>query len=84
MIETNDILLVSPYNTNRVKYLQQFHTMAKERKIKRSSKNLANFRTTLGPKAIKIFEPVMHQDLQDQNENQRGNIFLIMKPKKNL
>lgn len=72
MIETNDIELSSPYCINRVKFLQQFHTMARERKIKRSSKYLADFKTILDSKAIKLFEPDMHQALQDKIDNQRA------------
>ena len=66
------LLLVPPYTINRMKYLQQFHKMAKERKIERSSKNLANFKTILGPRSIKEFEPDMHQALQDQSDNQKA------------
>lgn len=72
MIETNDILLLQPYSINRMRYLQQFHTMAKERKIRRSPRYLANFKTILGPKALKEFEPDMHQALEDKSNNQRA------------
>ena len=72
MIETNDIRLAVPYSINRVKFVQQFHTFAKERKIERSNKTLADFKTILGPKATKIFEPDMHQALLDRDENLRA------------
>ena len=72
MIETNDIRLAVPYSINRVEFVQQFHTFAKERKIERSNKTLADFKTILGQKATKIFEPDMHRALQDQNENLRA------------
>ena len=72
MIETNDILLLPPYSINRMRYLQQFHTMAKERKIRRSPRYLANFKTILGPKSLKEFEPDMHQAIEDKSDNQRA------------
>ena len=72
MIETNDIRLAVPYSINRVKFVQQFHTFAKERKIERSNKTLADFKTILGPKATKIFEPDMHQALLNRDENLRA------------
>ena len=75
MIEANDIYLAKLYCTNRVKFLQQFHTLAKERKIKRSSKNLANLKTMiLGPRATKIFEPDSTRGPPRSNENQKGAV----------
>jgi hypothetical protein len=69
MIATNEKTLSKPYCLNRIDFLQQFYTYAKERTIKRSTKNLSDFENILGFKAAKIFKPAMHQAIVDRNAN---------------
>ena len=71
MIQTNEISFTKPYCLTRVPYLQQFYTFAKEREIKRSGGNLSDFKTILGPKAIKLFKPDMHEAILDLENNVR-------------
>jgi len=71
MISPNDKSLQKPYCLTRIEFLQQFYTLAKERKIKRSIKNLSDFNNILGLKAAKIFKIEMYnamQALQANNE----------------
>jgi hypothetical protein len=71
MISPNDKSLQKPYCLTRIDFLQQFYTLAKERKIKRSIKNLSDFNNILGLKAAKIFKIEMYnamQALQANNE----------------
>ena len=59
MIAINEKTLTKPYCLTRIDFLQQFYTFAKERAIKRSTKNLSDFENILGLKATKIFKPAM-------------------------
>jgi ABC-type Fe2+-enterobactin transport system substrate-binding protein len=56
MISTNEKTLQQPYCITRIDFLQQFYTFAKERKIKRSNKNLSDFEGIIGtkPKLLKF------------------------------
>ena len=69
MIAINDKTLTKPYCLTRIFFLQQFYTFAKERKIKRSTKNLSDFENILGLKGAKIFKIEMHNAMQAQKEN---------------
>ena len=69
MISTNVTTLEKPYCLTRIKFLQQFYTLAKERKIKRSTKNLSDFENILGVKAAKIFKIEMHNAIQELEAN---------------
>ena len=69
MISTNVTTLEKPYCLTRIKFLQQFYTLAKERKIKRSTKNLSDFENILGVKAAKIFKIEMYNAIQELEAN---------------
>jgi len=69
MIATNEKTLQQPYCINRIDFLQQFYTVAKERKIKRSTKNLSDFAGIIGTKAAKIFKLDMYYAIQDLKAN---------------
>ena len=63
MISPNDKTLQKPYCLTIIDFLQQLYTLAKERKIKRSTKNLSDFANILGKKAAKIFKPEMYNTI---------------------
>ena len=65
----NEKSLIKPYCLNRIDFLQQFYTFAKERAIKRSTKNLSDFENILGLKATKIFKPAMYQAIRNRDAN---------------
>ena len=65
----NEKSLIKPYCLNRIDFLQQFYTFAKERAIKRSTKNLSDFENILGLKASKIFKPAMYQAIRNRDAN---------------
>jgi hypothetical protein len=65
----NEKSLTKPYCLNRIDFLQQFYTFAKERAIKRSTKNLSDFENILGLKATKIFKPAMYQAILNRDAN---------------
>ena len=65
----NEKSLIKPYCLNRIDFLQQFYTFAKERAIKRSTKNLSDFENILGLKASKIFKPAMYQAIRNREAN---------------
>ena len=69
MIATNEKTLQQPYCINRIDFLQQFYTLAKERKIKRSTNNLSDFAGIIGIKAAKIFKLDMYNAIQDLKAN---------------
>ena len=69
MIATNEKTLQQPYCINRIDFLQQFYTLAKERKIKRSTKNLSDFAGIIVTKAAKIFKSNMYNAIQDLEAN---------------
>ena len=69
MISPNDKSLQKPYCLTRIDFLQQFYTFAKERKIKRSTKNLSDYANILGRKAAKIFKPDMYNAIQNLETN---------------
>jgi len=66
---SNEKALVQPYCLTRIDFLQQFYTIAKERKIKRSTKNLSDFAGIIGTKAAKIFKLDMYNAIQDLEAN---------------
>ena len=77
MIAINDKTLTKPYCLTRIFFLQQFYTFAKERKIKRSTKNLSDFENILGLKGAKIFKIEMHNAMQAQKENNAATIIVV-------
>ena len=66
---SNEKALVQPYCLTRIDFLQHFYTIAKERKIKRSTKNLSDFAGIIGTKAAKIFKLDMYNAIQDLEAN---------------
>jgi hypothetical protein len=72
MIATNDKTLTKPYCLTRIEFLQQFYTFAKERKIKRSTKNLSDFANILGLSATKVFKIEMYNAMQALQDNNRA------------
>ena len=66
---SNEKTLQKPYCLTRIDFLQQFYTIAKERKIKRSTKNLSDFAGIISTKAAKIFKLDMYNAIQDLEAN---------------
>jgi hypothetical protein len=69
MISTNKKTLQQPYCITRIDFLQQFYTFAKERKIKRSTRNLSDFAGIISTKAAKIFKLEMYNAIQNLEAN---------------
>jgi hypothetical protein len=69
---SNEKTLLQPYCLTRIEFLQQFYTIAKERKIKRSTKNLSDFAGIIGTKAAKIFKLDMYNAIQDLEANSQA------------
>jgi hypothetical protein len=66
---SNEKTLQQPYCFKKIDFLQQFYTFEKERKIKRSTKNLSHFANILGTKAARIFKLEMYNAIQELEAN---------------
>ncbi len=64
MISINTKSLQKPYGLYRTQFLTQVFSIAFERKIINTTKNLTDYETILGPRSIKIFKPEMWEALE--------------------
>ena len=69
MIAMNEKALTQPYCLSRVEFLRQFYMHAKERKIKGTIFNLSDYKTIIGNKGTKVFNPERYEVMQLQMAN---------------